>query len=203
MYNSELGVSHEVVIYAAFAKERLIATKKGVPWKKDQMCRDIVDEDISRLFGKIAGSSVIIGRKTYEEIAALESDPITNAWNAQVIVMSRDPNYQVRHEQVRTAISLDEALEKSDSIKISILGGAEVYQTALDHEELVDFLELTLIHRDYGNEGVKFPEFDRGVWATRSFVKKTTRSGVDYTFLSLERNEANDERESYGFELDF
>lgn len=180
----------EVTIFAAFANDQLIANYRGIPWKKDPKCQDIVRDDMRRLFGLISGTSIILGRRTYEEIAAFESDPITNAWNAQVVVMSRDLKYQASHDNVLVVNSLDEALEKSENVKISILGGAEVYQAALDQDELVDLLNFTIINKDYNPKGgVFFPEYDKELWQTRSFLKKKSLRGVEFTFTTFERGD--------------
>lgn len=187
----------EVTIFAAYAANRLIANYRGIPWKSDPKCRDVVDQDIRRLREKISGSSIILGRLTYEDIVAIESDPITNAWNAQVVVMSRNPGYQAKHEGVVVANSLDDALAKSRRPRISILGGAEVYGAALDQEDLVDLLDLTIIHRFYNKMGgIFFPDFDReNVWQTRNFVKKKGLRGVEYTFTTFQRIPEEERRE--------
>ena len=135
----------------------------------------------------IRNSTVIVGRKTYEEISNILSDPIARIWNAQVIVMSRDPDYQVRHQQAKSATSLDDALSKARFQPICVLGGAEIYREVLACENLVDRMELTEIDRNYGEEGVCFPEFNLDDWNRSLLEECETQSGVQYRFIRFDR----------------
>ncbi|MAG60219.1 hypothetical protein CL619_00380 [archaeon] len=174
----------KIILLAAYANNRLIGNEQGIPWKNDPDCVELVESDISRLRSMIQGSTVILGRKTYEEICEIPSDPIENAWNAQVIVMSRDPAYKVRHpERARSANSLDNALESALFQPIYILGGTEVYNEFLNVDGLVDRMELTVIDRDYGSEGCCFPVFKASNWQREMVKNRKTSSGVTYRFV--------------------
>ncbi len=176
-----------VILIAAYAGNRLIGNQDGIPWKNDLDCSELVEHDISRLRKMIQGSSVIVGRKTYEDICEIPSDPIRNNWNAQVIVMSRDPNYRVKHEVAMNAYSLDDALSRASDKPICILGGAEVYEEFLSRKGLVDRMELTTIEKNYGKKGVCFPEFAFNDWRMSNSKIMLTSSNVRYRFLSYER----------------
>ena len=90
MYNGS-----QVIILAAHAKHRLIANESGIPWKDDPRFDELITRDIGLLRQKIQDSSVVLGRKTYEVICAIPTDPIQNNWNARVVVMTRDPDFAV------------------------------------------------------------------------------------------------------------
>lgn len=141
-----------VIILAAYAKNRLIANEDGIPWKNDPECRELVKKDIDDLRKKIFDSSVILGRKTYEEICEIPNDPIANIWRARVVVMSRNRNYQIKKKHdfnVRRATNLEEALSKTAMQPIYILGGGEIYKEALNVEGLVDRIDITKINKSY------------------------------------------------------
>ena len=178
----------KVILIAAYAANRLIGDKQGnIPWKNDPDCTGLVENDISRLRLMIKGSAVIVGRKTYEDISEIPRDPIKHNWNAQVIVMSRDPNYQVQHEIAMNAVSLDDALSRVIDAPICVLGGAEIYSEFLNREGLVDLMELTVIDRDYSSDGCCFPNFALNDWRMSNCEEKGVDAKVRYRFLTYQR----------------
>ena len=190
MYKNRRGQFNSTVkLYAAFAKHRLIERRGAIPWKRDSRCTRFVREDIKRLRTSIQGGSVILGRKTYESICNVACDPIKNIWGTQVLVMSRNPKYLplYRHRLARSVKSLDEALDQAVSQKICIFGGASIYQQCLEREALVDEINLTVINRDYGAKGIKFPDFNESDFEKRRLLKLHSSNGTVFEFFSYNR----------------
>lgn len=179
----------EVIIAAAYAHGRIIGTDEGIPWKQDLDCQELVTEDIKRLRKLIQGSSVIVGRKTYEEICQVPSDPIEQKWSAEVLVLSRNPRFYPRHRCATVCHTLGKALDFASQEKIVIFGGAEVYNTVLERGDLVDRIELTTIEKVFQTKKVtvKFPEFPLHTWQMTSYEENMTSAGVRYRFLQYGR----------------
>ncbi len=177
----------QVILIAAYAANRLFATHEGIPWKNDPDCCELVRDDIRHLREKIKWRSVIMGRKTYEEISAVPGDPILTKWNSQIVVMSRDPMFETKHKCAAKVSSLEEALERCSFLPICILGGLEVYQESLRYDWLVDRMELTVIDKDFGSDGLCFPPFSQNDWNLVNNEARRTSSGVNYSFVSYER----------------
>ena len=119
------------------------------------------------------GSTVIMGRKTYESIGR----PLPKREN---IVISR--NTELKIEGVHVVSSLDEAIAAANGDAF-IIGGASIYAAALP---LADELILTEIDMTYPGADVFFPKFDPSLYTSRT-IAEGEDGGVRYTHVSYVR----------------
>lgn len=118
-----------------------------IPW-------DSIPEDMKRFKELTLGTSVIMGRKTYDSLRP-KFKPLPNRQN---IIMSRN-DFDDKNG-IYIAKSIDEALNLCQHEKINIIGGSEIYKLFLP---LVNKLKITRINLNpQGN--VYFPHFDMNEW---------------------------------------
>ena len=134
-----------VVIVAAVGRNGVIGAKGGLPWH--------IPEDMARFKTLTMGSTLVMGRATYESIGR----PLPGR---STIVLTRDPGWVA--DGVFTADSLDNALAlaKGLSKDVMVAGGAEVYRSAL---ESADRMELTEVDAEPHGDTC-FPEVDWSQW---------------------------------------
>jgi dihydrofolate reductase len=125
-------------------------TKKRVMGNDGRMIWHIPEE--TALFKKTTvGSTLIMGRKTFEETGVLKK--------RKTIVVTRTID---RIDDADVCRNLEDALKKAQSYgrKIFIIGGGEIFAQAID---LADKMYLSYIKKDYlGN--VFFPKFKADEW---------------------------------------
>lgn len=100
--------------------------------------------------------------------------------------MTRNPAYTA--SGVETAASLEDAIALCDpSEECFIIGGGEIYRQAIP---LAGKIELTLIDATPADADTYFPELSAQDWTLPSspvFNETDPRSGIRYTFLTLQR----------------
>lgn len=120
-----------------------------------------------------AGSTVVMGRKTYESIGR----PLPKRRN---LVISR--NSELKIEGCEVYPSLRSAVAAAD-YDCFIIGGAEIYRQALD---FADELILTEINKDYPDADVYFPNFDAQLYY-RELLGENSDDGVSYKHVSYKK----------------
>ena len=165
-----------VSIIAAYTNNRVLGMDGDLPWDLP------IDRD---RFTKITdGSTVIMGRKTYESIAKNSSKPLSNRRN---IVISRTLTKVI--DGFELTDTLDKALKMSNSSnseeEVFVIGGGNLFDYAL-RNNLVDEMYLTEIDADIKGD-TYFPEFDRTKWieVSRKFVPKNSQNIYDVSFVVL------------------
>jgi len=136
----------KITLIAAVAENRVIGRDGGLPWR--------LPDDLRRFKQRTLGHNVIMGRRTYESLAA----PLPNR---PAIVVSRSRDLDIPGATV--ANSVDEAINIArgrGEDEVFILGGSEIYAIALP---LADQLELTIVHAEIEGD-TYFPEFDPAAW---------------------------------------
>ncbi len=136
----------KITLIAAVAENRVIGRDGGLPWR--------LPDDLRHFKQRTLGHNVIMGRRTYESLAA----PLPNR---PAIVVSRNRDLDIPGATV--ANSVDEALDIArgrGEDEVFILGGSEIYAIALP---LADQLELTIVHAEIEGD-TYFPEFDPAAW---------------------------------------
>lgn len=111
----------------AQAANGVIGSEGTLPWH--------LPEDLGRFKALTMGSTVVMGRKTWESLPA-RSRPLPGRRN---IVLTRTPGWQAAGAVV--ARSLEEALD-GVSGDVWVIGGATVYRAALDRADLLVVTEL-------------------------------------------------------------
>ena len=131
--------------------------------------------DLKRFKKLTAGSTVIMGRKTYESLGR----PLPNRMN---IVLTKNKSL----DNVYTVSSLEEAFGISSSIDSFIIGGQSVYEEAIRHIK-VSRIYLTIIDGNFKCDTF----FPRNI---RSYgFSETERSeimnynGIKYQYIQFDR----------------
>jgi dihydrofolate reductase len=159
-----------ITLVLARAQNGVIGDANRIPWR--------IPADMKRFKAITMGKPIVMGRKTWE---SFPKRPLPGRTN---IVITRDPSYLAAGASV--VHSLDEALahamcEKSDIVMV--VGGAEIYRTALPRASRV---ELTEVHRSFTGD-VSMPDFDRADWAEVAREDHATADGLAYSYVTLER----------------
>lgn len=131
-------------IIAAMSQNRVIGRGDGMPWD--------VPEEYEHYLQQIRGTTVIIGRKSYEIFGG-------DFTCDHVVVLSRSPQPLPKAE---VCSNLPAALDIATAYGKPIFscGGASVYQQTLP---LASEMLLSTIQGDYRGDAY-FPEFDKDEW---------------------------------------
>lgn len=123
-------------IIAAIAKNRVIGLSGSMPWH--------LKSDLQRFKKITINSAIIMGRKTWESLPA----PLKNRTH---IILTRDINYKVEHNNVFIVNSIEEArnIAIEEAIKLNkqevfVIGGGDIYTKFLE-EKLIDKLYITWV----------------------------------------------------------
>lgn len=123
-----------------------------------------VSEEFKHFKNTTKGYPVIMGRKTFETLGK----PLKERLN---IVLTKNPDYKTKFDDVLIFTSLDEAInfcKEKKYEKIFIIGGAEIYKLAIP---LVD--EMIISRMKFDAEGdVHFPAFDESKWKKEKIMDK-------------------------------
>jgi dihydrofolate reductase len=163
-------MSAPLVLVVAAADNGVIGDRGGTPWR--------IAKDQRRFTALTLGKPVVMGRRTWESLARR---PLTGRTN---IVIARDAAY--RAEGAVMVQSFEEALARANAEaprEICIAGGVEVYAAALP---LAARIELTEVHADVAGDTI-MPAFDRRAWRETARADGTTKAGLHYSFVTLER----------------
>ena len=161
-----------LTLIAAVARNGVIGIGNRLPWS--------LPADLKHFKALTLGHTVIMGRKTWESLPE-KFRPLPGRRN---VVVTRDANYRAVGATVAT--SLPAAIATADSDEAFIIGGAELYRTAL---ALAVRLQLTEIDAD--SEGdTWFPDIDRQQWREATRETHHDESGFDYAFVRYERQHA-------------
>jgi len=159
-----------LVLVAAVAENGVIGRDGTMPWH--------YPEDLKRFKRLTTGHPVVMGRRTYESIAARLDGPLPDR---TTVVLSRSalelPEGAVHASDAGEAVALAAA---RDDVAF-VAGGATVYEAFLP---LADRLELTELDDAYEGD-TYFPSFDRDEWT------ETAREDRErFAFVTYERVDA-------------
>lgn len=136
-------------LIAAVAENHVIGdsnnTQNGLPWH--------LPDELQYFRTTTKGSTLIMGRKTYEAIGR------TLPHRENIIVTSQN-NYSV--EGAIVVHSLQEAVKNIQSKLAFIIGGRSLYEQALA-ENLVSTMYLTTVHANADGD-VRFPDWNKDDW---------------------------------------
>jgi dihydrofolate reductase len=147
-----------------------IGANGKIPWR--------IPDDMRHFKILTMGKPVLMGRRTWD---SLPKRPLPGRKN---IVVTRDEKLGATGALI--ARSLEEALglaEIEDPAEVMIIGGAEIYRLALPHAQRV---YLTEVHAAF-NGDVFMDKFDPIDWRESSREGRTTKDGLRYSYVSLER----------------
>ncbi|WP_096389301.1 dihydrofolate reductase [Halopenitus persicus] len=152
--NGDVPDGLTVSLIAAVAENGVIGDSGGMPWH--------YPADLEHFKSTTTGHPVILGRRTYESIAAELGGPLPDRVS---IVLSRSdldlPDGAVGADGIDDA--LDRAAAAAAELGVAtvyVAGGATIYEAFLP---LADELVLTEIHESYAGD-TRFPEWDADEW---------------------------------------
>ncbi len=146
-----------IIIISAIAKNNVIGKSNGeMPWH--------VKEEFQHFKQTTLGSTVIMGRKTFETLGK----PLKGREN---IIVTRNKNFKVDFDHTKLTHSLEDAIKYCNSKnyeKVFIIGGGEIFKQALPIAN-----EMILSFMKFEAEGdVNFPEIKNGDWQIVSSEKR-------------------------------
>jgi len=156
-------------IVVAMDKNNGIGADNDLLWQRD------LPADLAHFKKLTTGSSIIMGRKTFESIGR----PLPNREN---IVVSRTPT---GIQGILTTNSLESAYELA-RYPIFVIGGGKVYADAIDD---VDVLYVTEVDGDFPQATVFFPEIDKTKWheVSREHHEPDEKNKYSFDFVTYER----------------
>jgi dihydrofolate reductase len=152
----------------ARANNGVIGSDNDLPW--------YLPADLKRFKELTTGTTVVMGRKTYDSIVARLGHALPNRRN---VVLTRQnislPDADVIH-------SIDAIATLGD---VFIIGGAQVYQSTID---MVDTLYVTDVDATIDGDA-SFPTLDATAWreVSREHHDKDDKNQFDYDFVVYER----------------
>jgi dihydrofolate reductase/dihydrofolate reductase (trimethoprim resistance protein) len=150
---------------AAMSKNRVLGMNGKIPWH--------IKGEQSRFRELTSGKTIIMGRRSYEEIGR----PLPNR---RTILISTKLNIQ--ENNCVTVACLAEALkltEHEDEVFIS--GGGQVYEEALP---FLDRIYLTVIEKEYDGD-IYFPVFDMNIY--RKTYEHRIEGEIPYTYYTYDK----------------
>jgi dihydrofolate reductase len=143
----------EVVLIVAVDPAGVIGADGGIPWD--------LPEDMAHFERTTTGNPVVLGRRTYESIAAQVGGPLPNRTN---VVLSRgEPDLAADAlvvDSVPAALRAADDAPSADD-RIFVAGGATVYEQCLP---VADTMLRSEVH-DRHEGDTRFPPWDRDRWA--------------------------------------
>jgi len=157
-----------IALIAAVADNRVIGRDGEMPWH--------LPADLRHFKETTTGHPVIMGRLTYDSIAADLGGPLPDRTN--IVLSRRDPDLP---EGVVVADSIQEAIDAAraaagDAETVYVIGGATVYEQFLPR---ADRLVRTEIQESYEGD-TRFPAWDRTEWTEQHREDHDGFSFVEY-----------------------
>jgi len=158
-------------IVVAYGKNREIGANNDMPWSNS------LKDDLKNFKELTAGSTVIVGRKTFESFGGR---PLPNREN---IVVTRS-NEEI--DGALVAHSLSDAYKLATNNDIFIIGGGQVYVDSIND---MDVLYITEVDASFNNATVFFPQIDKSLWleVSRGHHDANERNKYDFDFVKYER----------------
>lgn len=155
-----------VSLIVAAADNNVIGKDNKMPWH--------IPEDFKHFKALTMGKPCIMGRKTFESIVAQLGRPLPGRQN---IVVSRSEHI---YDGAIACASLPlafEAAKATNPEEIFIIGGAQIYQEALE-QDLVDKIYLTRVHQSPEGDAL-FPHLGD------EWTEKTREDHAGFSFITL------------------
>jgi dihydrofolate reductase len=158
-------------LIVAMAKNHVIGIKNDLPWH--------IPADLKRFKELTKGKPCIMGRNTFESIVARIKKPLPDRPN---IVISKS-GFSAEGIEVLTGLdeAVDHAKTKYPETEIMIIGGASVYEQAID---IVDRMYLTIVEIEPDGDAF-FPELHCPDWKIIS--EEYLNDPMPYKNLVLDR----------------
>lgn len=155
-----------ITIVVARALNGVIGRDGALPWH--------IPADLKRFKALTMGSVMVMGRKTFESLPGLLP-------GRRHLVLTRDPSWS--EEGAEVAHSLDEVLRLSKGERISVIGGARVFDLFLP---IADKIELTQVLDDIEGDTLMPDPRAKGSWR-ETFQEDHSSADPPFSFVTLER----------------
>lgn len=165
-----------ISIIVAFTKNnRAIGKNNTLPWH--------ISDDLKRFKELTTGNVVIMGKNTYLSIVNMLGKPLPNREN---IVISSSLDKSTLPNEVHLAKTFNEAIDLSKRLgeKVFIIGGQQVYETAINDTRINEIL-ATVIEKDVDGDAF-FPNIDTNDWEIID-IKDGENSEINYQFITYRR----------------
>lgn len=165
-----------ITLIAAMSQNRAIGRNGHLPWN--------LPEDMHRFRKLTTDNVVIMGRKTYQSIGRA----LPNRLN--IVVSRAAPEQRLNDAGIHVTDSLQSAVTLARTMQpdseIFIIGGAQIYQSALN-ERVADRLLLTVLHQTISDADTFFPDYEHVFPHTFSCEKWIGNDGRTLSFVDLRR----------------
>ncbi|WP_409267497.1 dihydrofolate reductase [Massilia sp. BHUDP2] len=156
-----------LTLVVAIDAQRGIGIDNQLPWH--------LPEDLAHFKRVTLGKPIVMGRKTFDSIGR----PLPKRRN---IVITRNAGWS--HEGVETASSLPAAIALLNGEAASIIGGAQIFNEAI---QLADRMIVTEIDHVFRCDTF-FPPIDPGVWQeTARETHHSDANGYDFAYVTYLR----------------
>ena len=156
-----------ITLVVARAQNGVIGRDGGLPWH--------LPADLKRFKALTMGSAMVMGRTTFESLPGLLP-------GRRHIVITRDPDWSAPGAEV--AHSIEEALELAHGERVSVIGGANVFEQFLP---LADKVELTEVLADVDGDTAMRDPRESGRWRETFSEDHPAEDGRPaYRFVTLE-----------------
>ena len=134
-------------------RDRIIGVNGKIPWH--------YSNDLKRFKKLTLGTTVIMGRKTWESIGKELSD------RRNIVITSKRLESVEHYSTVLAALDV---LMKEDTLtKIWFIGGHNIYKEGLKHASTIDMTHvLDQVKTSEADEVIYFPEFNSEKWSLHS-----------------------------------
>ncbi len=158
-----------ITIVVARAQNGVIGRGGKLPWH--------IPSDLKRFKALTMGSVMVMGRRTFESLPGLLP-------GRRHVVLTRRPDWGSPGAEV--ARNVDNALELARGERISVIGGADIFELFMP---VADRVELTEVLEDVtGDTAIKDPR-SLGSWSETIVAEyPAEKDHPPFRFVTLERN---------------
>ena len=162
----------EFVLVAAVAENGVIGRDGEMPWH--------LPEDLRRFKRTTTGHPLILGRRTYESIAARLGGPLPERHSIVLSSQSLDlpAGAEVVHSVDAATAAATAAATRMNVQRVYVVGGSTVYEQFLP---MASRLLLTELHEPYDGD-TTFPTIDGDQW-----VETDRDTGEEFDIVTYER----------------
>lgn len=164
----------QIIIVAAKSDNQVIGKENKLVWH--------LPADLRFFLKTIEGAYLITGRKSYESAQGNEVFGL----DKQFVIITRNKTYTSSSGKI--AHSLETAIEiakKDGANRVCILGGAAIYEQAMD---IADTMILTEVHAIFEGDTF-FPAINLAKWEEINRVthKKDAQNPFNYSFVTYKK----------------
>jgi dihydrofolate reductase len=157
-----------ITIVVARAQNGVIGRDGKLPWH--------IPADLKRFKALTMGSVMVMGRKTFESLPGLLP-------GRRHIVLTRDSGWSMPGAEV--AHSVEGAIERAQGERVSVIGGAEIFELLLP---LADRIELTEVLAEIAGDTFMADPRETGEWREIASEDHAAEDGRrPFRFVTLER----------------